>query len=311
MFPCLFQLVLRFLLCLEWPTAHTQLTVRNLVTALKVQHCCVTVLSASSRHCIRSGVLQFHHYECAIGIDVFLCPHSSRVSDPAVVPHGPLQTPLSGWCVSAAKSPCFWTCSAVYWRNVSFTPCTLSLIMFFSLCLHRLSREETWEASYRANTASRLEPLMSYVSFSCCVALPFPAAIRRRRSFASVCLGFWTGVLDAVDTRPILVGFNITGAVCLSQVSCAHVAVDTFKHRLLEYWHYCFFVVVESGEIYSRQEMLNCGNKLSLWNMNKQTYIINPSTLLLALAILAHPLLHCSSFGGKREGSEALKEGYL
>lgn len=38
----------------------------------------------------------------------------------------------------------------------------------------------------------------------------------RGPSFASVCLGFSTDVLDATDTRPILLGFNVTGAVCLS-----------------------------------------------------------------------------------------------
>lgn len=43
MFPCLFQLVPRFLLCLEWPKAHTQLMVKNLVTALKFN----TVVSLS------------------------------------------------------------------------------------------------------------------------------------------------------------------------------------------------------------------------------------------------------------------------
>lgn len=36
MFPCLFQLVPRFLQCLEWPKAHTQLMAKNLVTALKL-----------------------------------------------------------------------------------------------------------------------------------------------------------------------------------------------------------------------------------------------------------------------------------
>lgn len=51
----------------------------------------------------------FSHSRCSstiiervIGNAVFLCPHSSSVSEPKIVPHGPLQTPLSGWCVSAS-----------------------------------------------------------------------------------------------------------------------------------------------------------------------------------------------------------------
>lgn len=94
MFPCLFQLVTRFLQCLECPKAHTQLMANKLVTALKFN----TVVSLSFQ---QMHATAFSHSRCSstiiervIGNVVFRCPHSSSVSDPKIVPHGPLQTPL-------------------------------------------------------------------------------------------------------------------------------------------------------------------------------------------------------------------------
>lgn len=154
--------------------------------------------------------------------------------------------------------------------------------MFFSLCLHRLSREGTWEASYRANTLDPGLSPMSYVSFSCCIALPFPAAIHTRRpEETKLCFGLFR-ILHWCSPRSWHKAdfgwFLISQVLFVWARLAAHML--WWAHLNTGSWiavtHFFFLFLggaVESGMIYSRLEMLNCQNHILLWNMNSQTHL--------------------------------------
>lgn len=100
------------------------------------------------------------------------------VSDPTIVPHVPLQTLLSDWCVSALPSPCLRAHLAfsTVW-NVSFALSSLSISAHLSFSIAcQQERKHGRRLTEQTRCILGWAP-MSYVSFSCCIVLPFPAAI--------------------------------------------------------------------------------------------------------------------------------------
>lgn len=118
---------------------------------------------------------------CVICNVVFLSSHSSTVPDPKIIFFGPTQTPLNDWYVSVAPSTCFLTCSAIYWCKALLAPWTSASfcsVLFVSIACQKRKhgRRLTVQTYYIPAWAP-----MSCVSFSCCIALPYLAAIHTCR----------------------------------------------------------------------------------------------------------------------------------
>lgn len=162
MFQCRFQLVLRFLQCLEWPKAHTQPMAKNPVPAfyfnalvsLSFQPAHAITFSHSCCSSTITSVQLVMLCFCVLIVPLFQIPRSSPMALSRHPSVADVWVPLSHRVSGRVQPPS--TDKTFFFMFVFcfvFCFCALhSLILFFSLCLHRLSREETWEASYRANT---------------------------------------------------------------------------------------------------------------------------------------------------------------